>query len=458
MRMTMDGMLFHRGGRKQTELQMFGFLLTCGEKQDLLDEWLDKLSEDHFSVPQLAECYRLMREMREDGWKVDASSFFPRMMAGGGGGESRYGDLSWLLRADEVACTPAMLPSAFRFVDEEAQRVRARSVLEAGATELDSESPGAVISGLSDRLEGALGATLWTRWEGGAEEAHRELAEVDEESGITTGIEGLDRMLKDWRPGAVYVLVAHTGHGKTMFACHMAWRAILCTDRRTLFFSAEMGKGDLHSRLLATASGVPIDSVVDHVRGHETRMHYGTKVDAAGADLDGRVVYAYRPGMTCADVVSRAIVQHRESPLGLVVVDYLQRLEPTDEDRKAPRHVAVGGMSSALKNLAMRLQVPLLLLAQPARRWMDDGERLYPGEHHLGESARVGHDADAVISMGYPSRLEHLKDDGEYRDRCVLAVVKSRRGATGATWARYYPDRVGFEGLSESQYPHGRTS
>src|SRR5262249_15754940 len=120
--------------------------------------------------------------------------------------------------------------------------------------------------------------------------------------------------------------------------------------------------------------------------------------------------------------------------IGLVVVDYLQLIEP--DNRKETREQQVAGISRRLKRLARELGIPVVALAQLNRNVENraDGR---PRLSDLRESGGTEADADVVMLLHRPDlrRGKDGDDDGERDARpvvpAIVMVEKQRNGPTG---------------------------
>jgi replicative DNA helicase len=113
--------------------------------------------------------------------------------------------------------------------------------------------------------------------------------------------------------------------------------------------------------------------------------------------------------------------------VGLVVIDYLQLVQPADA--REPRQEQVAGISRRLKLLARELAVPVVVMAQVNRAAEEHGR---PQLRHLRESGAVEQDSDTVL-------LLHAEPGDE--GRVVVDVAKQRNGPTGevpVTFLRQY--------------------
>jgi replicative DNA helicase len=144
------------------------------------------------------------------------------------------------------------------------------------------------------------------------------------------------------------------------------------------------------------------------------------RLSTAWAGLRGLpVVLDDDASQTVVRIVATARKLHRKAPLGLIVIDYLQLIRPTDA--KVPRHQQVAEQTRELKLLAKDLRVPVILLAQLNRDSEHDRRR--PRLSDLKESGAIEQDADTVLLL-HPEG-----EPGEDGRRLIeVCVAKQRNG------------------------------
>jgi replicative DNA helicase len=176
--------------------------------------------------------------------------------------------------------------------------------------------------------------------------------------GIPTGLPALDRATRGLRPGNVIVIAAQTKGGKTTFALNLALHAADC-GHGVGIFSMEMSEGELADTLLTAKSGVDIS-----VTGEEglRRDELNRLVRAAG-QIGGYEMYVRDESvLTPAQFRSAARKLCTEKGCKLLIVDYLQLMEPTARDDTRERQVAES--SRVIKTTAAELGVPIIVLSQ----------------------------------------------------------------------------------------------
>jgi len=247
----------------------------------------------------------------------------------------------------------------------------------------------------------------------------------EEITGIPTGFNDLDRQLAGLQPSSLVIVGARPGAGKTSFALGLAATAAMEVQRPVLFFSLEMSKLEITSRLLCAEARV--DS---------TRMRTGklldqdwTKISKAMGKLGEAPLYIDdNPMMSVMEVRAKARrLKSRIGDLGLVVVDYIQLM--TGRNSAESRQVEVSEISRGLKILARELECPVVGLSQLSRTLESRADKR-PMLSDLRESGSLEQDADVVLFL-YRDELY----DKESQDRGVAEVIvaKHRAGPTGVS-------------------------
>jgi len=247
---------------------------------------------------------------------------------------------------------------------------------------------------------------------------------------VPTGIADLDSLIGGMYPSDLVLIAARPGVGKSAFAGTITLQAAR-DNQRVLFFSLEMGAGQLLRRLLAAESGV--DS---------TRLRRGPINDAdwnpivSGLDqLAALPVWLNEtPSATLGQIRSIARRSALQHGIDLIIVDYLQLIRMAGSFRS--RAEEVGAISAGLKALARELHVPVLALSQLNRapEARQDGR---PVLADLRESGSLEQDSDIVILMSRPG----LYNDRDPENLIHLTIAKHRHGPTGMIQAVLLPDR-----------------
>lgn len=254
------------------------------------------------------------------------------------------------------------------------------------------------------------------------------LANGSAEEKYTTGIKDLDKMLR-LEAGRLYVVAGRPGMGKSTFA-----QLIAETNAKngisTLMFSMEMSKEEVTSRIIASQGSLDRGFFKDPNR-HASEGW--TKFTAAAYMIkDWPLEIDNKTALTISDIKIRASSFFRKSQsytekkLGLIVIDYLGLMKNTGQNRVH----CLGEITKGLKQLAMKLEIPVVLLHQ-LNRGVDSrpaaDRRPYMSD--LRDSGEIEEDADAIV---FVYRDEVYNEDTQDKGIAELIVRKSRDGETGA--------------------------
>jgi replicative DNA helicase len=261
-------------------------------------------------------------------------------------------------------------------------------------------------------------------------ESFAELAsrERGKKPGVPTGYEDLDRITGGLPKGGLVILAARTSMGKTAFAMNLAMN-VAKRDEGVLFVSLEMNWTELLYRVWSRESQVSLSRIRDNMISDRERDHM---VEAQGRLCDKPLHVFDRPMLGMSAIAAQARRLKRRKNLRLVVIDYLQLIQP--EDRRDNREQQVAKASRRAKCLAGELEVPVLMLSQLNREVekTPNGDTT-PKLSHLRESGAIEQDADIVMFVHNP---EYYKPAGERvrtngAERTGLIIAKQRNGETG---------------------------
>ena len=244
--------------------------------------------------------------------------------------------------------------------------------------------------------------------------------------GLPTGIGELDATITGLNRSDLIVLAARPGVGKTSFGLNIAQHvASGGRKRRAAFFSLEMGKEQLASRLLSATA---------HVEGNRLRTgdlddDEWTRLVEAGDILSKTDLYLDdTPGITVSEIKAKV---RRLGGVELLIIDYLQLM--SSAKRIDNRVQEVSEITRSLKIMAKELNIPVLALSQ-LRRPTEKAKEHRPGLSELRDSGSIEQDADIVIFLhreayNVTSEGGALSDEID-QNAAEIIVAKNRHGAT----------------------------
>ena len=210
-------------------------------------------------------------------------------------------------------------------------------------------------------------------------------------------------------------------------------------------FSLEMSAEQLLHRIICSQAEVESEKIKT---GSLNGMEFQRIVAAVNNMQNHTMIIDDQPGLKITDLRARARRMKESHNIGLLVVDYLQLLSGSGNNRTAEnRQNEISEISRMLKNLARELDIPIICLSQLSRK-VEDRQGHRPMMSDLRESGSIEQDADIVMFLLRREYYDPLDKPGMPE----LIVAKNRHGGVGnvhltfrkeiAQFANYTPARL----------------
>jgi replicative DNA helicase len=250
-------------------------------------------------------------------------------------------------------------------------------------------------------------------------------------SGVPSGFPSLDRVTYGWQNTDLIILAARPAVGKTAFALNLARNAVMNANKKTpvALFSLEMSAGQLVQRLLSAQSEIWLEKIArGKLEEHEMKQLYARGIqELAQAPL----FIDDTPALNIFELRAKCRRLKNKHNIGMVIIDYLQLMSGTGENRSTNREQEISNISRNLKGLAKELNIPIIALSQLSRAVETrsagkDGNKM-PQLSDLRESGAIEQDADMVMFLYRP----------EYYDITQNEMGESNRGETHVRIAKH---------------------
>jgi replicative DNA helicase len=240
--------------------------------------------------------------------------------------------------------------------------------------------------------------------------------------GLPTGYADLDKMLSGLQKSDLVILAARPSLGKSTLALNIAANIAANEKIPVGVFSLEMSKDQMVDRLISSYSGVDLWKI----RTGRLQTEDFENIQRALGILAEMPLYI-------DDVGSPSVLQMKalcrrlqaESGLGLLVIDYLQLMEPLNKMASPVQQVSEN--SRALKGLARELNIPVLVLSQLSRA-VEQRIPPIPKLSDLRESGAIEQDADVVMFI---YREDRYRENTEKKGVAEIIIAKHRNGPVG---------------------------
>ncbi len=389
----------------------------------------DKLDESDFYYPSHKLLYKVMRELFIQGISIDYVTVVNHL-------ESinqlpKVGGVEYITQLANTVPSTANFLHYINIVKDKAVLRKLQStcnqILE------DSKTVSNTPEFIDEVEKNILSVTKERRssdFVGVAKVAHDTLENIAKQAQHTSDITGLDTKYYELnqntlglQPSDLIIIAARPSVGKTAFALNLALNIGKLREKPHIaFFSLEMGVEQLVMRLLSCQAQVDNTAMR---KGHLNSQEW-EKLQHAAKTLEETNIYFDDAGtVKVTELRSKCRKLKQEDKLDIVVIDYLQLLSGSNENR-GNRTQEVSEISRVLKEMARELKIPVVALSQLSRN-LERRENKRPIMADLRESGSIEQDADIIIFLYNPAEKDQ---DESNKNHVEFNIAKNRSGIT----------------------------
>ncbi len=252
-------------------------------------------------------------------------------------------------------------------------------------------------------------------------------------TGVPSGFSHLDKVTYGWQPSDLIILAARPAVGKTAFALNLARNAAMHPTKPTAvaMFSLEMSAGQLVQRILAAESEIWLEKIArGKLEEHEMKQLYARGIQRLA---QAPLFINDTPALNIFELRAQCRRLKNKHNIGMIIIDYLQLMSGTGDNRNGNREQEISSISRNLKALAKELNVPIIALSQLSRaveqRGAKEGSRV-PQLSDLRESGAIEQDADMVMFLYRPEYYDVTQSaEGEnIKGLTEVKIAKHRNG------------------------------
>jgi len=263
--------------------------------------------------------------------------------------------------------------------------------------------------------------------------------------GVPTGFADLDNYLAGLQKSDLIVLAARPGLGKTSFALDIARNVAISAKVPVGLFSLEMSQEQLIDRLIASQADVDLWRIrTGNLSSKGEDNDFLRIQNALGTLSEAPIFIDDAPSPTIIQMRAMARRLQAEHGLGLIVVDYLQLIQPRTMSDNVVQQITE--ISRALKGLARELHVPVLALSQLSRA-VEQRSPQIPRLSDLRDSGSIEQDSDVVLFI---YRDVRDNEDSAKRNQAEIHIAKHRNGPLGKVPLYFDEKRVSFRDMAKN--------
>ena len=437
---------------RDAEMALLGCLLIDNE---ITSELVEKLTEDDFYQESHKYVLRAMQRVFNTRKPVDLVTVSDELE--NEGTLEKAGGIVYLTELAQIVPSAANYKSYFEIVTRDSvnrKLIRAsRKIIETsmqGADEktalafaeksiydISKQSERSALLGMAD--DDVIGEVL--------QKFESLQSDPDSFKGIPTGFKRLDKMTNGLQAGALIVLAARPGMGKTSLAMNLVENASLRNGKTCAVFSLEMPRQEIVQRLICAYANVSMKNALSG----ELSAKEWKKLMLAGDQLKKSNIYIDDSSrVTPAEILSKCRrLKTTAGGVDLIMIDYIQLMSSGDSSMAGSenRQQEVASITRDLKIMAKELDVPVIALSQLRRIQSNE-----PQLSDLRESGAIEQDADIVMFISRPEAIatrEELESGKIVKGAAELILAKHRGGEQGRVSLKFIGECTKFVDVDE---------
>jgi len=303
-------------------------------------------------------------------------------------------------------------------------------------------------------------------------------------AGVPTGFKDLDKKLGGLHKSDLIIIAGRPSMGKTAFGTNIAFNCAIKYQEekdefenkkiidggKVAFFSLEMSSEQLATRILAEQTKISGDKM----RKAELSKNDFNKIAKTSSELENlNLIIDDNPVLTIPTLRARSRRLKRLYDINLIIIDYLQLMSSSGNNRNDGRVQEISEITRGLKSIAKELNIPIIALSQLSRQ-VEQREDKRPQLSDLRESGTIEQDSDVVMFIYresyYLERLEPIRkseeDDIKYNERvsrwqqltnenynkAEIIIAKQRHGPIGSIKMHFDANYTKFSDLTTKDY------
>lgn len=254
---------------------------------------------------------------------------------------------------------------------------------------------------------------------------------------MTTGLKALDDMHVSFRSGQMYLIGGRPRIGKTALLIQIAMNIVSSTNKPVYIWSLEMTCEQMVRRMLSQIVDISQRTLQSgDLSGKQKALLY-----LCWSIMDAMPIYVCD---TTASLEEIRRFAKNEAGNGAFLIDHLQLIDAYVDTGNSRAYAMasvqrIAEVSSALKQLAQELGIPIIVCSQLTRALEQRADKR-PTLQDLRQTCSIEQDLDGVIFI---YRDSYYSNDGG--DEAELILAKNKNGETGTAYVKFNSDRLIFE-------------
>ena len=437
---------------RDAEMALLGCFLI---DNDIASDLIDKLNEDDFYQESHKYVLRAMQNVFNSRKPIDVVTVSDEL--DGEGALEKAGGIVYLTELAQITPSAANYKSYYDIVSRDSMNrklIRAsRKIIETSMNSTDGQASLAfaekAVYDISQQTENSslLGMADGNIIDAVLEKFEKLQSDPDSFRGIPTGYKRLDKMTHGLQPGALIVLAARPGMGKTSLAMNLVENASLRAGKTSAVFSLEMPRHEIVQRLICAYANVSMQKALD---GQLAAKEWKKLMLASDQLKKSKIFIDDSSRVTPQEILSKCRrLKSSTGNLDLIMIDYIQLMSSGDSRMAGAenRQQEIASITRDLKIMAKELGVPVIALSQLRRIQSKE-----PQLSDLRESGAIEQDADIVMFISRPEAIatkEEIDSGQVVKGAAELILAKHRGGEQGRVSLKFIGECTKFVDVDE---------
>ncbi len=259
-----------------------------------------------------------------------------------------------------------------------------------------------------------------------------------ENKNILTGFTDLDAATGGFKRGDLILLASRPAQGKTTLALDIAYNVAVMQGLAVALFSLEMAGEAVYKRMAGAAATIPIINIKEDMLRKD---HWKALTLKIGELIKSPLLICDKPNLEVKDIknnIEKLITQGNKPEL--IVIDYFDLI------KQKKKQDAIANMR-ALKDLAVKLNVPVLVCSQMCRKKEGEPNRPEISDLRYPEIADI---ADLVLLL---HRENYYNQDYKYKYLAEILIKKPFQKVIEINWFAdccHFCDKIDIKRIKEN--------
>lgn len=262
--------------------------------------------------------------------------------------------------------------------------------------------------------------------------------------GVPTGIYGLDRITNGFQKGALILVAARPGCGKTSLGMNMINHAATKCGKKCAIFSLEMSKEEIATRSICSLAYVDMAKAL---KGEMNEKEWKSILTASKKLSEANIYIDEGFSKSPLDILGKCRKLKREKGLDILMIDYLQLMQGSEKN-KENRTQEISDITRTLKMAARELEIPIILLSQLSRQ-SETRKDHRPILSDLRESGSIEQDADMVLFIYRGDMYNDVPESERESGIAEIIIAKNRSGKCDTVKTKWVGSITSFLNLEK---------